>query len=234
MQLSALEQTLYPTIDTRLGVRRYHVCHPSRMYGQIGPWMKDRMSLHEVMQHLRFAPIPVPHLPIRVVLPEKFACVRFYVRHTWPATEEVKDYCGQLVAQLAKSIPVVVIGHSVHHDDHLDMAFTGPNITSLIDMFPVRESLALQSAVLAKSQFFVGTYGGTMQLAVRLGKPAAGFFLTFSGTAYGHKSLTEWLALQQHVPIWIGTPAQADLVRSVVSVPLDLPQPVGSSSGVMG
>jgi hypothetical protein len=73
-----------------------------------------------------------------------------------------------------------------------------------------------------------------MQLAVRLGKPAAGFYLKFDGTAYGHKSLTDWLALQQQTPIFIGTPQQAELVRSVVSVPLELPQPVGSSSGVLG
>lgn len=229
---SPLERTLYPTIAARLGLRRYHVLHPSRMYVAIKGWSTDTMSLAGVLQHLRFQPIPTPHLPLHVALPEKFACVRFYQRYTWMLTEEVKDYCGQLVGQLAKHIPVVVIGSTAHHDDHLDLNFTGPNITSLLDAFPTRDNLALQSAVMAKSQFFVGTYGGTMQLAVRLGKPSAGFYLDFKGTAFGHKVLTEWLAMQQKLPIWIGTPAQADLVRSVVSVPLELPlAPAGSSSG---
>ncbi len=41
------------------------------------------------------------------------------------------------------------------------------------------------------------------------------------------------VALQMGLPVFIGSPPEADLVRSVVSVPLDLPQPVGSSSGVM-
>jgi hypothetical protein len=232
--VSPLEAALYKTLSARLGLRRYHVLHPSEMYAQIRDWGSDAMSLKDLMAHLRFTRIPTPHVPLSVSLPESFACVRFYQRHTWPFTEEVRDYCGQLVGNLAKHIPVVVIGSSLHHDDHMDLSFQGPNITNLMDAFPLRDNLALQSAVIAKSQFFVGTYGGTMQLAVRLGKPSAGFYLDFKGTAFGHKVLTEWLAMTQHLPIWIGTPAQADLVRNVVTVPLELPQPVASSSGVLG
>jgi hypothetical protein len=231
--VSQLEAALYPTIAARLGLRRYHVLHPSVLYDQIHDWYVDKMSLHTLMQSLRFTPVPTPHLPLSVVLPERFTCVRFYQRHTWPFTDEIKHYCGQLVGQLAKQTPVVVIGSSLHHDDHLDLGFTGPNITNLIDAFP-SSNLAMQSAVIARSDCFVGTYGGTMQLAVRLGKPSAGFYLKFAGTAYGHKSLTEWLAMQQNIPIWIGTPAQAEMLRSIVSVPLELPQAPGSSSGVMG
>lgn len=233
-ETSPLERALYPTIAARLGLRRYHILHPSEMYKALGSWMKDSMSLKDVMQHLRFTTIPTPHMPLNVVLPERFTCVRFYARHTWPFTDEVKDYCAQLVGEIAKHSPVVVLGSSQHHDDHVDLNFTGPNITSLVDAFPQRDNLALQSAVIAKSQSFVGTYGGTMQLAVRLGKPSAGFYLRFDGTAYGHKSLTEWLAMQQHLPIWIGTPQQAEMLRPIVSAELDVPQPAGSSSGVMG
>ena len=234
MAVSELEQALYRTVSARLGLRRYHVLHPSVLYQHIAGWANDTMSLADVMQHLRFTPIPTPHVPLHISLPEQFACVRFYQRHTWPFTEEVKDYCAQLVGNLAKQIPVVVIGSSLHHDDHMDLGFTGPNITNLIDHLNGKDNLAMQSAVIAKSAYFVGTYGGTMQLAVRLGKPAAGFYLNWSGTAYGHKSLTEWLAMKQQLPIWIGTPKQADLVRNVISVPLDLPQPIASSSGAMG
>ena len=231
-EISPLERTLYPTIAARLGLRRYHVLHPRRMYEALGPWMKDAMSLKDIMQALKFTTLPTPHVPLHVVLPERFTCVRFYGRHTWPFTEEVKDYCAQLVTELAKHTPVVVIGSSRHHDDHVDLGFQGPNITNLIDAFPERDNLALQSAVIAKSQSFVGTYGGTMQLAVRLGKPSVGFYLRFDGTAYGHKSLTEYLAIQQGLPIWIGTPQQAELLRPIASAALELPQPISSSSGV--
>ena len=228
-----LEEALYRTVAARLGLRRYHVLHPAQMYAQIRPWQQERMGLADVMRRLRFAPLKVPQLPLSVVLPERFVSVRFYARHTWPLTEEVRDYCGALVGAIAAHTPVVVVGSSAHMDDHLDAAFAGQNVTSLLDAFPLRENLAMQSAVIARSQAFVGTYGGTMQLAMRLGKPSAGFFLSFKGTAYAHNSLTEWLAIQQNLPIFIGTPAQGELVRSIVSVPLELPQPVGSSSGVM-
>lgn len=232
---TALERTLYPTIAARLGLRRYHVLHPQALYAAIRGWADNTRSLADLMAHLRFAPLPAPPaLPLSVALPERFACVRFYQRPTWMLSDEVRDYCGQLVGTLATQIPVVVIGSRQHHDEHLDLAFHGAGVTDLIDAFPARDNLALQSAVLAKSQCFVGTYGGTMQLAVRLGIPSCGFYQAFRGTAYGHKILTDWLAMQQHTPIWIGTPAQAELVRTVVSVPLELPQPVSSSSGVLG
>lgn len=232
-QETPFERALYPIIAQRLGLRRYHTIHPKEMYAQLNPWMTDRMSLSEIMSRLRFTRIPTPHVPLNIELPEKFVCVRFYERHTWPFTEEVKDYCGQIVGQLAKQAPVVVIGSSVHHDDHLDMAFSGPNITNLIDAFPLRDNLALQSSVMAKATAFVGTYGGTMQLAARLGKPSAGLYLQWSGTAYAHKVLTEYLGVSQRVPIFIGTPQQGDFIRQVISLALELPQPAASSSGVM-
>ena len=43
--------------------------------------------------------------------------------------------------------------------------------------------------MLSKARAFVGTYGGTMQLAVRLGLPSAGFYEKFKKTAYAHKLL---------------------------------------------
>lgn len=226
------ERTFYQMTSERLGLRRYHTLHPSAMYQQIRHWQADRAGLSDILPKLRFPPMPTPHLPLSVVLPEKFICVRFYERHTWPFTEEVRDYCVALVDQLAKRMPVVVIGSSAHHDDHMDLNFTGPNITSLMDAFPLRDNLALQSAVIAKSQAFVGSYGGTMQLAVRLHKPSVGFYLKFTGTAFAHQTLTRWLALQQHTPMFIGTPGEADLVRAIVSVALEVPQATGSSSGV--
>jgi hypothetical protein len=233
LRVSALERALYPMVAARRGLRRYHVLHPQHLFTAIKPWTTDQMSLADVVSHLRFEQVPTPMLPLTVALPEHFVCVRFYARATWPLTEEITEWCTQVVGQIAKTKPVVVIGSSAHLDDHLDLNFTGPNITSLVDAFPLRDNLALQSAVIARSDAFVGTYGGTMQLAARLGTPSAGFYLTFHGTAFGHKTLTEWLAVQQHVPIFIGTPTQAEMIRSIVNVSLELPQPAGSSSGVM-
>lgn len=233
-RVSALERVLYPTIAARLGLRRYHVLHPQVMYQSLTPWFAGQSSLQATMNQLRFGALPVPPIPLDVALPEKFVCVQFYERHTWPFTDEVKDWCGQVVAKLAEQTPVVVIGSSAHHDDHLNLAFHGPNITSVMDAFSPRESLAQQSAVISKSSGFVGTYGGTMQLAVRLGKPSAGFFLKWGGTAYAHKVLTEYLATLRQQPCFIGRPQDGDFIRSVLSQPLEMPVAVGSSSGVTG
>lgn len=231
VEMTELERLLYPVIAARLGLRRYHVLHPQAMYQELQGWWLEQMGLKAIIKALRFAPPPVPPLPLGTQLPERFLCVRFYHRYTWPLTDEVRDWCGAVVGQLAKNIPIVVIGSSQHHDDHLDLAFNGPNIVNLMDQFPERENLAFQSAVLAKSSGFVGTYGGLMQLAVRLKKPAAGFFLKWSGTAIGHRILTEWLATAQGTPLFIGTPSEGEFVRSVISQPLEAPMAPGSSSG---
>ena len=230
--LSRQELALYETVAARLGLTRYGTVHPSVMYHDLRRWFEEREALRTMLGRLRFHPLPIPLLPLSVVVPDRFICVRFYQRHTFELQESVRDWCTQLVTALAKHIPVVVIGSSIHHDDHMDLGFDGPNIVNLTDKFPNGHTLALESAVLAKSQGFVGTYGGTMQLALRLGKPCAGFYLHFRGTAFAHRVLTEWLALQLQVPCFIGTPQQAEFVRQIVSVPLDLPDlPTSSSSG---
>ena len=234
LRMTELERLLYPLVAARLGLRRYHVLHPSAMYAQIRGWHAEEVGLATIVKTLRFTPLPMVTLPLGLTVPERCVCVRFYERHTWPFSEEIRDYCTQLVAELAKRLPVVILGSGAHHDDHLDLNITGPNITSLVDAFPLRENLALQAAVIAKSQVFVGTYGGTMQLAVRLGKPSAGFYQHFKGTAFAHQTLTRWVALQQQTPLFIGSPADGELARSVINQALELPTQAGSSSGVTG
>lgn len=229
---TAWEETFYRLLAQRLGLRRYHVLHPSVMYQGLSGWWGDRMGLAALMGQLRFVRPTVPAVPLETVLPERYVCVRFYERPTWPLHEETVGYCQQLVAAIAQHIPVVVVGSTAYADDHLEFPLGAlANVTNLVDAFPLRENLALQSAVLAKASAFVGTYGGLMQLAVRLGIPSVGLYTHFRHTAYAHKMLTEWLGVQTGVSVFIGRPQDAEAVRQIVNVPLALPTVrTGSSS----
>ena len=210
------EQKLIPLIAEDLGLRRYHVLHPSRMYRAFDGYWSGKASLEVALKGIEFPPIPVPHPPLELPLPERFVAVRFYHRHTWPMDEANRMWVASYVDRIAKKIPVVVLDPPFHTDDHADFPLSGPNILSLAPYVTLQNNLAVQSAVIARSQAFVGTYGGTMQLAVRLKKPAIGFYKQFSGTAVQHLDLTHRLALMQQVPVFIGRPEDAQFVMEAM------------------
>lgn len=212
------EQRLLPVLAHDLGLRRYHVLHPSVMYQALASWFDGQMGSREIGRALRYEPLPVPSPPLTLALPERFVAVGFYARHTWPLSEELKTWAADLVDGMAKRCPVVLIDNGLYADDHIPFPFAGQNVLSLKDYVTPQNNLAVQSAVLAKATAFVGTYGGTMQLAVRLRKPAMGFYQKFEGTCYAHKQLTEWLGVQQGVPTFIGRPDDARFVFEVMGV----------------
>jgi hypothetical protein len=210
------EEKLIPLIADDLGLRRYHVLHPSVMYRGLNDFWAGKVSMEVALKDFAFDPFPIPHPPLDLPLPERFVAVRFYQRHTWPMDEPNQLWVGNLVDRIAKKLPVVVLDPPFHADDHQDFPLSGPNIISLAPYVTLRNNLAVQSAVIAKSQAFVGTYGGTMQLAVRLRKPAVGFYKQFSGTAAQHLDLTHRLGVMQNVPAFVGRPEDAQFVMEVM------------------
>lgn len=218
-RITPWEAKLIPVIAHDLGLRRYHLLHPSLMYNALSPFWKGEMGQLPALKQLTFAPIPTPHLPLQLALPERFVALKFYARHTFPLNEEQITYVLKLVDYLTQHIPVVLLNSGLPMDDHIDFPIEpGPNVISLKDYMTPQNNLAIQSAVLQKAVGFVGTYGGTMQLAVRMRKPAVGLFNKFEGTLYAHKSLTEWLAMQQETPCFIGRAKDAQYVREVMGV----------------
>lgn len=229
--ITAQEQTILQGMAQDLGLTKYHTVHPSLMYQQLTPWWDGHLGLSDLLNAVSFAPIPTPHPPLELPLPEKFVAVSFYARHTWPMDEERKDWVAALVEGLARIVPVVLLESGLHADEHVPFPFKGDNIQSTATFCTPQNNLGVQSAVLAKAQAFVGTYGGTMQLAVRLGKPALGFYTHFAGTAYAHKLLTEWLGVQQRTPVCIGRPDDAKFVQEALQVAY-VPQAVNRGSSV--
>ena len=226
------ERRLMALLAERLGLRRYHVLHPSAMYQALdGWWGPQTIGFASAMHHLKFMPIPTPLVPVGLTLPEQFVAVRWYARPTWPLREDLLDWTHAMVQVIAQTTPVVILRCGAYLDDHMDFpAPSGPNIT-VVAAEPWRENLAVQSAVLKRASAFVGTWGGMAQLAVRLGIPTAAFFEQWHSVSYAHRTLTEWLAMQQKTPLFVGRPHDAEFARGVLPQAIPLPElPRGSSS----
>lgn len=216
--VSEWERILTRLVLKDKGIRDAHRLHPSLMYRAFEGWFGGSTSANDALRYLSFAPVPTEAPPLTLALPEKFVAVGFYARHTWPITPHLKEWVQDLVDGLRKIIPVVIINSGLHTDEHIPFPIKGENLITLEKYVTPQTNLAVQSAVLAKSQAFVGTYGGLMQLAVRMKKPSLGFYTTFEGTCYAHKQLTEWLAVKQDTPCYIGQPQGAKAVQELLQV----------------
>lgn len=225
LRMTAWETRLLALIAERMGVRRYGVLHPSRLYRAFDAfWTTQKEGLAPAFNRLRFRELAVGPPPVGLALPESFVCVRWYQRVTWPLRDELLDWTRAVVAEIAKTTPVVVLTSSVYADDHVDFpAPSGENIT-VVSAEPWKENLAVQASIIKRASAFVGTWGGMAQLAVRLKVPTAAFFDRWQGISYAHRTLTEFLAMQQGTPCFVGRAMDAEHVRAVLPVAIPVPE----------
>jgi hypothetical protein len=195
LQWTPFERQLVKDAAETLHLTDYHVLHPSWMYHALAPYWEAERGLAWLQSRTGWSVLPPPPMPDSLQLPEQFVAVRFYRRPTF--TDKAMPMAQTAVRQLALQMPVVVLHSDFFADDHSDLAFTGPNIIQLRDLTVLNPetNLAVQSAVLARSVAFVGTYGGFAQLALRLGRPVVSFYDRWEGTMVTHKHLTETLGI---------------------------------------
>ena len=71
-RVTTWERGLLKYLSVRLGLRRYHVLHPSRMYRALDHWWGDQtMGFAQAMAHLRFTSIPTSLVPVGLYLPDQ-------------------------------------------------------------------------------------------------------------------------------------------------------------------
>jgi hypothetical protein len=204
----------------------FHVVHPAWMYWALSPYWDEQAGMRYLSGLTVFDPT-LPALPKPDGLPEKYVAVKFYARATFPYPEPVvSQFVQRVVGTIAAQIPVVVVPGGAY-DDHVDVAMTGPNILTLPSASP-ETNLLQQAAVIAHATACVGTYGGTMQMALRLGVPSVSFWKDFGGTARGHLALSQWLSTSLKVPFLTGSMGELGLWQQVagqVVLPVAVPQP---------
>ena len=202
-----------------LGLKSYHVIHPSWMYNLFTPFWESHVGLTWLNARTRWTVIPPPPLPGDLTLPEEFVAVRFYQRATLPGHEMTLQAIRATVGKVASQTPVIVLHNDSHVDDHVDMLLSKmPNVTLLRDLAPLNPetNLAVQSAVLAHAAAFVGTYGGFAQLALRLGRSVVSYYDQWGGTAIAHKHLADALSIQMGIPFQVYALRELALASNVL------------------
>ncbi len=206
-----------------MGVRRYHVVHPAWMYHTLAQYWTGHKGVTWLAPRTRYTLIPPPPLPDGLTLPEAFVAVKFYGRDvTFPANHKhVRPMVRATIDTIAQSLPVVLLDQGLHVDDHSEITSLGPfgdAVRRLSDLSPVvaERSLAVQSAVLARAQGFVGTFGGFAQLALRLGRPSISFYTDWGSTAIPHLHLSHLLGLQMGLPFQVFRVAELAMTRQVL------------------
>lgn len=209
--VTSWERAMIRMIAEDRGMQRYGIVHPSQMYQSCSPWWNGDWGLKEILARLHIEKLVAPLPPVTIPLPTEFVAVHFYARHTWPYSAEISSWVVDVVARLVKNSPVVILATGTEADEHIDMVGeSGP--LRLAPYVTPSNNLAVLAGVLGRAKAFVGTYGGTMQLAVRMGIPALGFYQHLNGTAYAHKVLTEWIGVQQQTLVCITRPNDAGIL----------------------
>ena len=198
----------------------YDVLHPAWMYQCLSPFWDGHLGSEWIGPQVNFTPLPAPPLPEGMTLPEKFICVKFYARATFPANPMTANIARETIKQIAATTPVILLTTDLHADDHLDFTLKEPiaNVTRLADLTPITpdRNLAIQAAVLSRSMGFVGTYGGVAQLALRLGKPSISLYTDWGGTMWAHKHLSEMLASKLNLSFQVHRVSDLPMLQSAL------------------
>lgn len=148
------------------------VLHPYLMYALFWAVWQGKAPASLVEKYSRYAALPRP-LDQALELPDDFVAMRFYFRPSFPDTVDNRRLIAGLVERITSKRPVVLLNPRLEIDDHSDwLPEGGEGVLDLGAAMTPSNNLAVQSAAIAQSRAFIGTYGGLSYLAPLYGKPS--------------------------------------------------------------
>jgi hypothetical protein len=201
-------------VERELGIEQATILHPSMMYEAYFRFMKlSQLGYVRALERRDdgivegltslYAPIARPDrsaLPRE--LPEDYVAVRFYSRDSFAQSEESAAFASAVIEALSRTTNVVLIGTRIALDEHRDVQGRLPDSVITIDhLLRPHDNLAAQTAVVANSRAFVGTYGGFSYLAPFLNVPSISFSTNRNATQSWHFELAQGIF---NAPGWGG------------------------------
>lgn len=173
LTVTRAEREMHACIEERLGTRATCL-HPSLLFQRFRPVWRHRESPRKACRQLEFQ----RPLVQAMAEPERpYVAVKTYFSSAFPDTEPNREAVRSTLLHLASQGDVVTLETGLTFDDHDDLPIPDhPAIRPGLAGVPPTENLAMQTALIANSRMFVGTYGGPSYLAPLLGVPAIGLF----------------------------------------------------------
>jgi hypothetical protein len=185
--VSEFDRNIVDQVRERLGLGAVDLLHPSVLFNfYYAVRRRSQFAFVEAVERTEtgaeglaavYERIPPPEVngALHEVLPEKYVAVRFYSRDSFPDTPENRDFARSVVDRLSGSRSVVLLDNSLQLDEHGDLAAKADGVITIDHLMRADNNLAVQTAVLARADAYVGTYGGLSYLAPFLGTPSVGF-----------------------------------------------------------
>jgi hypothetical protein len=148
-------------------------------------------------------------------LPEEFTAVRFYFRDSFPDTPENREVVHHVVERLAARRHVVLLNTGVVVDEHLDVEpLADERVLRPLAGIETARNLAAQSAVVARAELFVGTYGGLAHLAPFYGVPTVGLASDLREINPVHLTVARRTAVVYDTPLAVVSPTGFGLLEA--------------------
>jgi hypothetical protein len=174
----ALDAEIIERAREATGQQAVNVLHPSLLFRLFRHVWHGNLPFDFFWTRTRYARMEPPALPTLQGLPNEFITAKFYTGTAMPDSPGNREVLRLLVAQAAERLPVVMLETGFGVDEHEDFTFDAiPNVISAREWMRPRDNLGIQTALIARSRFFLGTCGGLAWLAPFLDVPALAVYV---------------------------------------------------------
>jgi hypothetical protein len=154
------------------------------------------------MRYARYTRLLPPALEVE--LPARFTAVKFYFNDCFRCTPENRAFVERTIRELMADGPVISLSSGIAVDDHAPCEpsavddgsayrASSPAPGAFKHLLTPQTNLLVQSAIVARAQRFVGTYGGFAYLAPLYGVESVGYYAERQGFAVRHLDLARTL-----------------------------------------
>jgi hypothetical protein len=161
-RVGSTERRILRHIRANTGLR-HALLHPALMEALFEPFWRHDAPLEHVAAFHAPKPLPAPALAIPG-LPSRFLAVRFAFGESFPETAANRRWLDDLLLSLTASHEVVWLGGAADGVDGPNQTeYEPPSAASVIridDRLPADRIVAVQAAIVASAEAYVGTYGG--------------------------------------------------------------------------
>jgi mannose-6-phosphate isomerase-like protein (cupin superfamily) len=222
-----LELKLVSRIEKDLGLGACDLLHPRLMYSGVFRYhWSQRSAMDHLLLHARYERFEIPEPgEIEGRLPEDYYAVRFYSRESFGDSLGNRSFVRHTIERMLEKRDVVLLDSPFAVDDHTNVdwmkaAGNGSRYNNRLvraeEWMVPRNNLDVQSRIIARSNCFVGTYGGLSYLAGFYGRPSIAFHEQFKDVMDSHYNTAMTLFRALGAPLVLLTPDEANLVSDIL------------------